>query len=53
MENNVGRSKSPLKLWQVLLEVAAAILLQCFFPGALIEGIDFLAFIFLCQRSGG
>jgi hypothetical protein len=54
MENNVGRRKSLLKNWQVLLEVAALILPQCFFSVGLMEAIEiFQVFHSFCQRSRG
>lgn len=51
-ENDVGRRKSPLKIWQVLLKVAVLILPQCFFPYARMEGTElFQIFYSLSQRS--
>lgn len=53
MENNVGRRKSSLTIWQVLLEVAALILLQYFFSVTLMQGIEIFQFFHaLCQRNG-
>lgn len=51
-ENDVSKRKSLLKFWQVLLEEAVLILLQCFLPDAQMEGFELFQFFYSLCQSG-
>lgn len=53
MENDVGRRKSPLEIWQVLLKVAVPILLQCFFLMLWWRKLRYSSSFILCVKEVG